>query len=68
MLRRRHSLNRPGTATQQKGLSRLLSILDAARDVFQEEGYSALTMRKVAARANISIGDVQMYVQCCKLH
>ena len=68
--------NRPGTATQQKGLSRLLSILDAARDIFMEQGYSSLTpylnyhrpcffprtvTRKVAAKANISIGNLNYY-------
>ena len=61
IVRRRQTLNRPGTATQQKGLSRLLSILDAARDIFMEQGYSSLTMRKVAAKANISIGNLNYY-------
>lgn len=61
IVRRRSTLNRPGTATQQKGLSRLLSILDAARDIFMEQGYSSLTMRKVAAKANISIGNLNYY-------
>ena len=61
ILRKGHTLNRPGTATQQKGLSRLLSILDAARDIFTEQGYNSLTMRKVAARANISIGNLNYY-------
>lgn len=59
--RRRQSLNRPGTATQQKGLSRLMSILDAARDIFTEEGYNSLSMRKVAAKASISIGNLNYY-------
>ena len=61
VLRRRQSLNRPGTATQQKGLSRLISILDAARDIFMDEGYSSLSMRKVASRAKISIGNLNYY-------
>lgn len=61
IVRRRQTLNRPGTATQQKGLSRLLSILDASRDIFMEQGYSSLTMRKVAAKANISIGNLNYY-------
>lgn len=61
MIKRRQTLNRPGTATQQKGLSRLLSILDAARDIFMEEGYNRLSMRKVASRANISIGNLNYY-------
>lgn len=61
IVRRRQTLNRPGTATQQKGLSRLLSILDSARDIFMEDGYNSLTMRKVAAKANISIGNLNYY-------
>jgi AcrR family transcriptional regulator len=61
IFRRRQTLNRPGTATQQKGLSRLLSILDSARDIFMEEGYNSLTMRKVATKANISIGNLNYY-------
>jgi AcrR family transcriptional regulator len=61
IVRRRQTLNRPGTATQQKGLSRLLSILDSARDIFMEEGYNSLTMRKVATKANISIGNLNYY-------
>ncbi len=59
--RRRQSLNRPGTATQQKGLSRLISILDAAREIFMDEGYSSLSMRKVASKARISIGNLNYY-------
>ncbi len=61
IVRKGHSLNRPGTATQQKGLSRLLSILDAARDIFTQQGYNSLTMRKVAGRADISIGNLNYY-------
>lgn len=61
IVRRRHTLNRPGTATQQKGLSRLLSILDAACDIFMQQGYGSLTMRKVASKANISIGNLNYY-------
>ena len=59
--RKRQNLNRPGTATQQKGLARLLSILDAANSIFTEEGYANLTMRKVAKKAGISIGNLNYY-------
>lgn len=61
IIRQRKALNRPGTAKQQKGLDRLSSILDAARAVFCELGYSNLTMRKVAAKAGISIGNLNYY-------
>lgn len=58
---KRKPLNRPGTATQQKGQDRLTSILEAARIVFCEQGYSSMTMRKVAAEAKISIGNLNYY-------
>ena len=61
LIRQRKALNRSGTATQEKGISRLISILNAAREVFIEAGYAALTMRKVAARAGISIGNLNYY-------
>ncbi|MFT7460528.1 MAG: AcrR family transcriptional regulator [Planctomycetota bacterium] len=61
IIRKRQSLNRPGTATQQKGLARLLSILEAATDIFMEQGYNSLTMRKVATQAGISIGNLNYY-------
>ena len=61
LIRQRKALNRSGTATQEKGISRLISILNAAREVFIEAGYATLTMRKVAARAGISIGNLNYY-------
>ncbi len=61
IIRKRQTLNRPGTAIQQKGLARLLVILEAAREVFTEQGYSDLTMRKVAGKAGISIGNLNYY-------
>jgi AcrR family transcriptional regulator len=61
IIRKRQSLNRPGTATHQKGLARLLIILEAARNIFMEQGYTKLTMRKVATKANISIGNLNYY-------
>jgi TetR/AcrR family transcriptional regulator len=36
-------------------------ILDAAVDVFAEKGYQRATMRKIAARANISAGTIYIY-------
>ncbi len=61
LIRQRKALNRSGTATHEKGISRLISILNAAREVFIESGYAALTMRKVAARAGITIGNLNYY-------
>ena len=39
----------------------MISILDAAREMFIEAGYAGLTMRKVAARAGITIGNLNYY-------
>ena len=61
LIRERKPLNRSGTATQEKGITRLISILDAARQVFMEAGYTGFTMRRVAARTGISIGNLNYY-------
>ena len=61
LIRERRPLNRSGTATQEKGRTRLLSILDAAREVFMEAGYTRFTMRRIAARAGITIGNLNYY-------
>ena len=61
LIRQRKALNRSGTATHEKGITRLISILDAAREVFIEAGYGGITMRKVAARAGITIGNLNYY-------
>ena len=61
LIRQRKALNRSGTATHEKGITRLISILDAAREVLMEAGYGGFTMRKVAARAGITIGNLNYY-------
>ena len=61
LIRQRKALNRSGTATNEKGITRLISILDAAREVFIEAGYGGFTMRKVAASAGITIGNLNYY-------
>jgi len=52
---------RPGTAVQPKGQHRAGEILLAARAVLVEEGYAALTTRKVAQRVGIRQSNVQYY-------
>ena len=61
LIRQRKALNRSGTAIQDKGITRLVSILDAAREVFMEAGYAGFTMRKIARRANITLGNLNYY-------
>jgi len=53
--------SRPGTAVQPKGQHRADEILAAARAVLVEEGYPALTTRKVAQRVRIRQSNVQYY-------
>lgn len=53
--------SRPGTAVRPKGRHRADEILEAARAVLVEEGYAALTTRKVAERVGIRQGNLQYY-------
>lgn len=48
-------------ATSSKGRQRVSDILHAARDIFVEEGAAKLTMRKIAARCGITVGNVSYY-------
>ena len=52
---------RPGTGVYAKGQKRILQILRAARDVLINEGYHQLTMRKVATRCGITVGNLNYY-------
>lgn len=52
---------RPGTAAFSKGQKRVLKILQSARDLMIAGGYHNLTMRKVAAEAGISVGNLSYY-------
>jgi AcrR family transcriptional regulator len=52
---------RQGTAVHAKGLERVESILEAATDTLVEEGHAGLTLRRVAQRAGLSVGNLQYY-------
>jgi AcrR family transcriptional regulator len=52
---------RAGTAVQAKGQQRAAEILRAAHAVLVEDGYAALTTRKVAERAGVRQSNVQYY-------
>ncbi|OMH26718.1 TetR/AcrR family transcriptional regulator [Motiliproteus sp. MSK22-1] len=52
---------RPGTAAFSKGQERVLKILQSARDLMISSGYHNLTLRKVAAGAGISVGNLNYY-------
>ncbi len=51
----------PGTAVHSKGKQRVRNIISTATSVLAFEGYSAFTMRTVAARLGISLRNVQYY-------
>ncbi len=53
--------HRAGTAAYATGRERVEEILDAARHVFIEGGYARFTMRRVAARAGVSVGNLSYY-------
>ena len=48
-------------AKSRKGHDRSLSILVAARDLIVAEGFHNITMRKVAAGCNITVGNLSYY-------
>jgi AcrR family transcriptional regulator len=52
---------RAGTAVQPRGQDRVTDILGAARAVMVEDGYAALTTRKVAERVGVRQSNVQYY-------
>ena len=59
--KKRPGRHRPGTAVQPKGQQRAEDILQAAKLVLVEEGYAALTTRKVANKLGIRQSNVQYY-------
>lgn len=52
---------RPGAGVSAKGEERLKQILEAARSTLIEEGYHGLTMRAVADRCGITVGNLTYY-------
>lgn len=51
----------PGTAVHAKGKQRVRDIIKTATSVLAFEGYSAFTMRTIAARLGVSLRNVQYY-------
>lgn len=50
-------------ATSAKGQKRVEEILYAARDILIDEGFQGLTMRKIARRCDMSVGNVAYYFE-----
>lgn len=55
------SLQRKTSSTTEKGYARATGILQAAREIFASDGYSGLSMRRVAAQVGVSLSNVQHY-------
>ena len=53
--------HKAGTAKRQRGKRQVRSILDEARSILIGEGYSGLTLRKVAKNLDISLGNLTHY-------
>jgi len=51
----------PRAASSPKGRKRLATILQVARELFANEGYSKFTLRQVAARADMQLASLQHY-------
>lgn len=51
-------------ASSPKGRKRVETILHAARDLLIEEGYASLSMRKIAARCDMTVGNLSYYYSC----
>ncbi len=58
---RRSRPSHDGAATPSKGEQTRAAILDAALGLFEEAGYDATTMRAVAERAGVSVGNAYYY-------
>jgi AcrR family transcriptional regulator len=57
----KNHLRRARTATYEKGQVRIEAILDAAAGVLINEGYKKLTLRQIALRAGITVGNLTYY-------
>ncbi len=51
----------PRAASSEKGRKRLATILQVAREIFALEGYSKLTLRRVALQTGIHLASLQHY-------
>jgi len=58
---KRSRKHRAGTAAYSTGRERIETILDAAQRVFVADGYARFTMRRIAAAAGISVGNLSYY-------
>jgi AcrR family transcriptional regulator len=54
-------LRRARVATYEKGQARIEAILDAAAEVLITQGYKKLTLRQIALRAGITVGNLTYY-------
>jgi len=57
----KRQLRRARTAAYEKGHARIESILDAAAEVLIGGGYKKLTLRQIALKAGITVGNLTYY-------
>jgi AcrR family transcriptional regulator len=57
----RHCMQKKRAATTDRGKERTAAILEAARDILTAAGFAGLSMRAVALRVGISLGNLQHY-------
>jgi len=60
-MQEKKQLRRARVATYEKGQARIEAILDAAADVLITRGYKKLTLRQIALRAGITVGNLTYY-------
>jgi AcrR family transcriptional regulator len=60
-MQRKRQLRRARTTAYEKGHARIESILDAAAEVLISGGYKKLTLRQIALRAGITVGNLTYY-------
>jgi AcrR family transcriptional regulator len=56
-----HLRTRRGTALRQRGIDRVKKILAAAEEVLLNEGYASFSLRNVAEKTGISLGNLTYY-------
>jgi AcrR family transcriptional regulator len=58
---RKLRLQKRDNSASKRGEETVTAILEAARDVLIEEGYPGLTMRNIARRAGVTVGNLSYY-------
>jgi AcrR family transcriptional regulator len=60
-MQKKEQQRRARVATYEKGQARIEAILEAAAEVLISQGYKKLTLRQIALRAGITVGNLTYY-------